>query len=75
MKNKPIILLIITSIILVLVTVLSFFNVQFPLVFYLTIIGQAFLIYTVYNVLTNKYKTTKTFDDWYEDHPIGDEDL
>ncbi|MGM0934853.1 MAG: hypothetical protein ACQEWD_15565 [Bacteroidota bacterium] len=75
MKNRPIILLIITSIILVLVTVLSYFNVQFPLVFYLTVIGQVFLIYTVYSVLTNNYKTTKTFDDWYEDHPIGDEDL
>lgn len=75
MKNRPIILLIITSIILVLVTVLSFFNVQFPIVFYLTLIGQAFLIYTVYSVLTNNYKTKKTFDDWYEDHPIGDEEI
>ena len=75
MKNKPIILLIITSIILVLVTILSFLNVQFPVVFYLTVIGQAFLIYTVYSVLTNNYTTKKTFDDWYEDHPIGKEEF
>lgn len=75
MKNRPIILLIITSVILVLVTVLSFLNVQFPLVFYLTLIGQVFLIYTVYSVLTNNYKTTRTFDDWYEDHPIKEEEF
>lgn len=75
MKNKPIILLIITSAILVLVTVLSYINLQFPLIFYLTVIGQALLIFTVYSVLTNNYKTGKTFDDWYEDHPIKDEEF
>ncbi|MGY5849341.1 hypothetical protein [Salegentibacter sp. F14] len=75
MKNRPIILLIITSCLLVLVTVLSFLNVQFPWVFYLTVIGQGFLIYTVFSVLTNDYNTSKTFEDWYEDHPQSDQEL
>jgi hypothetical protein len=29
------------------------------------------VVYMVYKVLTDTYSTTKTFDDFYEDHPIG----
>jgi len=29
-------------------------------------------MHTVYKVLTDKYTTDKTFDDWYEDHPMSD---
>ena len=46
-----------------------YFNINFPVIFYLTLIGQILLIYTVYKVLTDSYKTRKTFDDWYEDYP------
>lgn len=75
MKNTALILLGITTFILVLVTVLSALNTQFPLVFYLTCLGQVLLIFTVYKVLTDDYRTEKTFDDWYEDNPIGKEEI
>ncbi|MDT0687423.1 hypothetical protein [Autumnicola psychrophila] len=72
MKITAIILLTITTIILVGLTVMSFYNVDFPIVFYLTCAGQAIFIFTVYKVLTDKYSTEKTFNDWYEDYPIED---
>ncbi|MDT0678680.1 hypothetical protein [Autumnicola musiva] len=70
MKIKPIIWLYITTLILVLVTVFSYFNFPFPVIFYLVIAGQALLIYTAYRILTDSYTTTKTFDDFYEDHSV-----
>ncbi|MCB7482110.1 hypothetical protein [Christiangramia sediminis] len=70
MNIKPITWLYITSLILVLVAACSYFNVSFPIVFFLVVTGQLFLIYTVYRILTEKYTTTKTFDDFYEDHFI-----
>ena len=73
LKISPITYLIITTAILVLVTVLVFFNAGLPIVFYLTCIGQVVLIFTIYKVLTDNYKTKKTFDDWYEDNPSSDE--
>jgi hypothetical protein len=41
-------------------------------VLYLTFIGQVFLLIMIYKVLKDNYPTTKTFDDFYEDHPIGE---
>lgn len=73
MKNIAFILLGITTAILVAVTVLSALNFPFPLVFYLTCLGQVFLIFTVYKVLTDKYTTKKKFKDWYEDHPMNND--
>jgi lipopolysaccharide/colanic/teichoic acid biosynthesis glycosyltransferase len=69
MKNNGITYLIITSLLLVVITSMVYFNINFPVIFYLTVIGQILLIYTVYKVLTDSYKTRKTFDDWYEDYP------
>ncbi len=69
MKNNGVTYLILTSILLVVIAVLAYFNTSFPLVFYLTCAGQILLIFTVYKVLTDNYKTQKTFDDWYEDYP------
>ena len=70
MKIKPIIWLYITSIALVMVAVFSYFNFPFPIVFFTVVFGQGLLIYTVYRILTDDYSTNKTFDDFYEDHPI-----
>ncbi|WP_037321804.1 hypothetical protein [Salegentibacter sp. Hel_I_6] len=69
MKNKGITYLILTTILLVLVAALAYFNTDFPLVFYLTFFGQILFIFTVYKVLTDNYSTKKTFEDWYEDYP------
>ena len=68
MKNNGITYLILTSILLVIITILVYFNTNFPLVFYLTFFGQCLLIYSVNRILTDNYKTERTFDNWYEDH-------
>lgn len=62
--------MIISSLILVAIAVMVFYNVSYPIVFYTVLFGQAFWLFTVYKVLTDNYSTEKTFDDWYEDHPM-----
>ena len=42
--------------------------------FYLMVVGQLFLVLMVYKVLIDNYKTTKTFEDFYEDNPIGNQE-
>lgn len=64
---------IITTLLLVTVAAMVFYNVNYPIVFTAVLLGQAWWIFTVYKVLTDDYTTDKTFDDWYEDYPIGKE--
>lgn len=73
MKLNGIFYIVISTIVLVALAVMVFFNLPFSLVFYTTVGGQILLVFTVYKVLTDDYKTDKTFDDWYEDYPIGKE--
>ena len=75
MRQTAHIYVIISSLILVAIAVMVFYNVSFPVVFYTVLFGQAFWIFTVYKVLTDNYSTQKTFDDWYEDHPVGREEI
>ena len=70
MRQTAHIYVIISSVILVAIAVMVFYNLSYPVVFYTVIFGQAFWLFTVYKVLTDKYSTEKTFDDWYEDHPM-----
>lgn len=65
--------IIVTTLLLVTVAVMVFYNVAFPIVMTTVLIGQAWWIFTVFKVLQDKYSTDKTFDDWYEDYPIGKE--
>ena len=74
MKNTAIRLVLATTLILVVLIILSQLNFPFSLMFFLTFFGQVLLIYAVYKVLTDKYTTDKTFDDWYEDHPMSNKD-
>lgn len=69
MKIPAIYYLAFTTFILVTVTIFATMNFSFSWVFYLTLIGQALLVFTVYKVLRDDYTTTKTFDDFYEDRP------
>jgi len=71
MKKFAFFLLFLTTLLLIALTVLSALNFPFTWVFYLTVSGQCLLIYTVYSLLTDTYTTDKTFDDFYEDNPIG----
>ena len=69
MKNSGIPLLILTTLILLLVTIFAALDLPFSWVFYLTVLGQAVLVFAVYKVLTDDYQTEKTFQNWYEDRP------
>ncbi|WP_396635814.1 hypothetical protein [Maribacter sp. R77961] len=60
-----------TSFLLVTLVIMVTMNLPFNWIFYLTVLGQGLIIVMVYKVLTDNYKTVKTFDDFYEDHPIG----
>ena len=62
-----------TTMVLVTLTIMVSMNFPFNWVFYLTVFGQALVVYMVYKVLTDDYDTSKTFEDFYEDHPIGRE--
>lgn len=73
MKVNGIFYVIISTIVLVTLAVMVYFNVPFNIVFYTTVGGQILLVFTVYKVLTDDYQTEKDFDDWYEDYPIGKE--
>ena len=74
MKNTAIKLVLATTLLLVVLTIMAELNFSFGLIFFLTFFGQVLLIYTIYKVLTDKYSTDKTFEDWYEDHPMPDKD-
>ncbi len=74
MKLQGTLSLIITTLILITVTVFDLLGFPFGWIFYLTVLGQVFLIVSVYKILTDDYTTDKTFEDFYEDHPIGKEE-
>ncbi|SDK68923.1 hypothetical protein SAMN04488034_101120 [Salinimicrobium catena] len=71
MRQSAIFHVVITTILLVAVAVMVFYNLSYDLIFYTVLAGQAWWLLTVYKVLTDDYSTDKTFDDWYEDHPVG----
>lgn len=71
MKLSAMAMVFMTSVILLVITIMVVINVSFSWVFYLTCIGQLFVIFMVYKVLRDKYTTTKTFKDFYEDHSIN----
>jgi len=73
MKLSGIFYLIVTTIILVGLTVMSFYETPIQIIFYITVAGQLLFIFAVYKILTDDYTTKKKFKDWYEDHPIGRE--
>ena len=60
-----------TTIVLIILTIMASMGFPFNWVFYVTVIGQAMVVFMVYRVLTDNYQTEKTFEDFYEDHPIG----
>jgi len=66
MKSPGIFFLVLTSIVLVLVATFSALNFPFPLVFYLVCFGKLLLLITVYKILTDDYKPSSTFEEFYE---------
>ena len=74
MKITGIGLLIFTTFILVLLTIFIAMDFPFGFLFYLMCFGQLLLLISVYKILTDKYTTEKTFDDFYEDYSPNSED-
>jgi TRAP-type C4-dicarboxylate transport system permease small subunit len=74
MKNTAMFWVGSTTLVLVTVTIMVAMNFPFNWVFYLSLIGQVMIVFMGYRVLTDNYKTEKTFADFYEDHPIGREE-
>jgi hypothetical protein len=60
-----------TTLLLVTLTIMVSMNMSFSWVFYMMCLGQFFVLVMVYKVLKDKYTTSKTFADFYEDHPIS----
>lgn len=69
MKNFAVNLVWFTTIFLFVFTGLCQTNIPLPLISSLFLSGSILFMYTVYRVLTDKYKTKKTFEDWYQDIP------
>ena len=65
----------ITTLLLVTLTIMVSMNMPLNWVFYLTTVGEVMVVVMVYKVLRDKYTTDKTFEDFYEDHPIGREEI
>ena len=61
----------ITTLLLVTLAIMVSMNLPFNIIFWMTSLGQILVIVMVYKVLRDNYTTEKTFDDFYEDHPIG----
>ena len=70
MRSSALFWIYLVTIFLVVFIGLTQMDIQPGIIFYLMVAGQFLLVIMVYKVLTDTYETTKTFDDWYEDHPI-----
>lgn len=70
MKNSAIKLVWITTIYVFVFAGLCQTTITIPLILGLDSIGIFLILFMVYTVLHDDYKTTKTFKDWYEDHPM-----
>ncbi|MDP2540242.1 hypothetical protein CSC81_07220 [Tenacibaculum discolor] len=73
MKNSAMFWVLFVTIFLLVLTALVYTYIGFSWVFILTVIGQLLVVLMVYKVLKDHYTTDKTFEDFYEDYPIGRE--
>jgi hypothetical protein len=63
----------ISTFLLLAVTIMVSMNMLFNWVFYMTCLCELLVVFMVYKVLTDNYTTEKTFKDFYEDNPIGNQ--
>ena len=64
-----------TIIMMITVTIMVSMEMPFNWVFYLICLDQFMVAVMVYKVLTDGYKTDKTFVDFYEEYPIGNKQV
>lgn len=69
MKNFAMFLVIFTTVFLVVFTVFSQLDVSLRVMNALFISGNILVLLMVYSVLKDRYTTSKTFNNWYEDCP------
>lgn len=70
MKLPVMFYVVVTTLLLVTLTIGVAMGMAFNWAFLLTCIGQVLIVLMVFRVLKDDYKTEKTFDDFYEDRPI-----
>ncbi|MBP6181091.1 hypothetical protein [Flavobacterium sp.] len=70
MKNLAIKLVWFTTIYVFVFAGLCQTDVVLPIIMSMYGIGIILILFMVYTVLHDDYKTTKTFKDWYGDHPM-----
>ena len=75
MKISVMSLVAFTTLVLVTLVIMASMNFPFSWVFYVTIFGQGLVVFLVYRVLTEDYHTEKTFEHFYEDRPMDQEEL
>ncbi len=61
----------VTTLLLITVSIMVSMSLPMNWIFWVTCVGQVFIVIMVYRMLTDNYTTDKTFKDFYEDHPIG----
>lgn len=59
-----------TTLLLLTLVIMVSMNLPFNWVFYMTVLGQVFVVIMVYRVLKDDYQTDKTFNDFYEDYDV-----
>lgn len=69
MKSFAMFLVVFTTLFLFVFTVFSQFDFSLRIMNALFMAGNGLIILLVYSVLKDRYSTTKTFKDWYEDCP------
>ena len=70
MKNFAIKLVWFTTVFVFVFAALCQTNIAIHILLGLLIFGELLILFMVYTVLTDRYTTTKTFKDWYGDHPM-----
>lgn len=70
MKNFAIKLVCFTTVYVFVFAALNQTNINLRIIMSMHSIGIILIPYMAYIVLRDKYTTTKTFKDWYEDHPV-----
>ena len=70
MKNFAIKLVWFTTAYVFVFAALNQTNVNIRILLLMHSIGFLLIPFMTYTVLTDNYKTNKTFKDWYEDHPM-----
>ena len=64
-------LIYVVTLFVVFYVILTRLAVPFPLVFLTFLAAQGLLLYMIWRILRDPYKTDKVFDDWYEDKEIN----